>query len=119
VTFLAAGALPGAAERCEGAPFYLEFWGAVSVLNETEAWSGEHMLGKLLNAVFGCWHLRYSFPMTIRPGSGRRKASVTGTYVVCLECGKELPYDWNEMKIADAAEERTSLATSVAAKRVA
>ena len=119
MTFLAAGALPGAAERCEGAPFYLEFWGAVSVLNETEAWSGEHMLGKLLNAVFGCWHLRYSFPMTLRPGSGRRKASVTGTYVVCLECGKELPYDWNEMKIADAAEERTSLATSVAAKRVA
>jgi hypothetical protein len=57
--------------------------------------------------------------MTLRPGSGRRKASVTGTYVVCLECGKELPYDWNEMKIADAAEERTSLATSVAAKRVA
>ena len=119
MTFLAAGALPGVAERCEGAPFYLEFWGAVSVLNETEAWSGEHMLGKLLNAVFGCWHLRYSFPMTLRPGSGRRKASVTGTYVVCLECGKELPYDWNEMKIADAAEERTSLATSVAAKRVA
>ena len=34
------------------------------------------MLGKLLNAVFGCWHLRYSFPMTLRPGSGRRKASV-------------------------------------------
>jgi len=57
--------------------------------------------------------------MTIRPGSGRRKASVTGTYVVCLECGKELPYDWNAMKIANAAEERTSLVTSLATKRVA
>jgi hypothetical protein len=77
------------------------------------------MLAKLLNAVFGCWHLRYSFPMTLRPGSGRKKASVTGTYVVCLECGKELPYDWNAMKIVSAAEERTSLATSLAAKRVA
>jgi hypothetical protein len=21
------------------------------------------------------------------------------TYVVCLECGKELPYDWAKMKI--------------------
>jgi hypothetical protein len=57
--------------------------------------------------------------MTLRPGSGRRKASVTGTYVVCLECGKELPYDWNAMKIVSAAEERTSLATSLPAKRVA
>jgi hypothetical protein len=22
--------------------------------------------------------------------------------VVCLECGKEFPYDWQEMKIVDA-----------------
>jgi hypothetical protein len=61
------------------------------------------MLGKLLNAVFGCWHLRCSFPITLRPGSFRRKATaITGTYVVCLECGKELPYDWNAMKIVSA-----------------
>ena len=26
-------------------------------------------------------------------------ASVTGTYVVCLDCGREFPYDWSEMKI--------------------
>jgi hypothetical protein len=78
------------------------------------------MLEKLLNAVFGCWHLRYSFPITLRPGSFRRKATaITGTYVVCLECGKELLYDWNAMKIVSAAEERTSLVTSLATKRVA
>ena len=78
------------------------------------------MLEKLLNAVFGCWHLRCSFPITLRPGSFRRKATaITGTYVVCLECGKELPYDWNAMKIVSAAEERTSLVTSLATKRVA
>jgi len=23
----------------------------------------------------------------------------TGTYVVCLDCGKELSYDWTEMKV--------------------
>ena len=23
----------------------------------------------------------------------------TGTYVVCLDCGKEFPYDWNAMKV--------------------
>jgi hypothetical protein len=39
--------------------------------------------------------------------------------VVCLECGKELPYDWNVMKIVSAAEERTNLVTSLATKRVA
>ena len=61
------------------------------------------MLSKLMNAMFGCWHSRYSFPITIR--SGKRysaAASVTGTYVVCLDCGKELPYDWREMKIMDS-----------------
>ena len=26
-------------------------------------------------------------------------ASVTGTYVVCLDCGREFPYDWKEMKM--------------------
>jgi hypothetical protein len=26
-------------------------------------------------------------------------AAVTGTYVVCLDCGKEFPYDWAEMKM--------------------
>ncbi|HET9742748.1 MAG TPA: hypothetical protein VFQ00_08365 [Terriglobales bacterium] len=29
-------------------------------------------------------------------------ASVTGTYVVCLDCGKEFPYDWQEMKLVSA-----------------
>jgi len=26
-------------------------------------------------------------------------ASVTGTYIVCLDCGQEFPYDWNAMKL--------------------
>jgi len=39
--------------------------------------------------------------MTVR-GKQRRNtpaASMTGTYVVCLDCGREFPYDWNEMKM--------------------
>jgi hypothetical protein len=24
-------------------------------------------------------------------------------YVVCLDCGKELPYDWNEMKVISSS----------------
>jgi hypothetical protein len=62
------------------------------------------MLAKLVDAFFGCWHNHYSFPITLRPGSRNRSrsstaASLTGMYVVCLDCGKELPYDWQEMKV--------------------
>ena len=47
--------------------------------------------------VFGCSHKHCTFPITVR-GKLRRSeaASVTGTYVVCLECGKEFPYDWQQ-----------------------
>ena len=30
-------------------------------------------------------------------------AALTGTYVVCLDCGKEFAYDWREMKIVEEA----------------
>jgi hypothetical protein len=36
-------------------------------------------------------------------------ASLTGTYVVCLDCGKEFAYDWQEMRIV----EEPSTATAV------
>lgn len=58
------------------------------------------MISKLYNSIFGCHHNHYSFPITLRSKSIRVPASrVTGTYVVCLNCAKELPYDWNEMKL--------------------
>src|SRR5271157_3323398 len=56
-------------------------------------------LMSVFNMIFGCWHKRCSFPITVRGKLRRRAAaSVTGTYVVCLDCGQEFPYDWNEMK---------------------
>jgi hypothetical protein len=58
------------------------------------------MLAKIMDKVFGCRHSRYSFPMTIRAGSRRATAAArTGTYVVCLDCGREFGYDWQGMKI--------------------
>ena len=51
--------------------------------------------------VFGCWHKRCTFPITVR-GKLRHSvaaASATGTYVVCLDCGREFAYDWSQMKI--------------------
>lgn len=58
------------------------------------------MFTDLVDALFGCWHKNYSFPITTRRGHRRpAAASVTGTYVVCLDCGKEFPYSWQEMKV--------------------
>jgi hypothetical protein len=47
----------------------------------------------------GCRHRNYSFPLTPKSGVRPPAASATGCYVVCLDCGKELAYDWNEMKV--------------------
>lgn len=61
---------------------------------------GGVMFEKLYDALFGCRHDRYSFPVTIRRGARRPQAAVlTGTYVACLDCGREFPYDWKEMKV--------------------
>ena len=58
------------------------------------------MISKLLDTFFGCRHSRYSFPMTVRARARRQGAALlTGTYVTCLDCGKELAYDWKEMRI--------------------
>jgi len=61
------------------------------------------MIASLVDLFFGCWHKNYSFPITARAGQRRNAAAaVTGTYVVCLDCGKEFPYDWREMKVVSA-----------------
>jgi hypothetical protein len=65
------------------------------------------MLEKLFDALFGCRHSRYSFPVTIRGGKRRPPAAaLTGTYVACLECGKEFPYDWKEMRAITSPEQQ-------------
>jgi RNase P subunit RPR2 len=76
------------------------------------------MFSKLMDAMFGCRHARYSFPITVRAGSSRYpKARRTGTYVACLDCGKEFRYDWQEMKIvgSQSREVAHSLVTKEAA----
>lgn len=78
------------------------------------------MVARLLNMLFGCWHTRYSFPITVR-GSARHKgaAALTGTYVVCLDCGHEFPYDWKEMKVITSAPENGRTVASLATKEAA
>jgi hypothetical protein len=71
------------------------------------------MLGDVFDMLFGCWHKRYSFPITTKKGSAppNEAARVTGTYVVCLDCGKEFPYDWSRMKVVSAHSGDTRLAS--------
>jgi hypothetical protein len=78
------------------------------------------MIAKLLDVFFGCWHSHYSFPITVRSGSRRiPAASLTGTYVVCLDCGKELPYDWKEMKVVSSDSDHLQPVPSLATKEAA
>jgi hypothetical protein len=74
------------------------------------------MITKLIDLIFGCHHPRYSFPVTIRGSAHRPQAgALTGTYVACLDCGKEFPYDWQDMRvITSQAERQESLATKQA-----
>jgi hypothetical protein len=78
------------------------------------------MVAKLIDVVFGCWHSRYSFPVTIRGTARRPQAgTLTGTYVVCLDCGREFPYDWQEMKVITSSSERREYVASLATREAA
>jgi hypothetical protein len=57
------------------------------------------MLSKIVEALFGCSHANYSFPRTTKPIRNKNGLATARTYVVCLDCGKALPYDWREMKL--------------------
>lgn len=53
------------------------------------------MFQTVLNAVLVCHHRRTTFPVT----PGRTAAALRRTYIVCLDCGAELPYDWKHMRV--------------------
>jgi len=42
------------------------------------------MLRSLIEYLIGCTHRRTTLPITLR----------SKTYIVCLDCGKEIPYNW-------------------------
>jgi hypothetical protein len=78
------------------------------------------MVEKFIDALFGCWHSHYSFPITVRAGSRRSTAAaLTGTYVVCLDCGKEFAYDWQEMKVVTPGRDSSTGVRSLATKEAA
>jgi hypothetical protein len=77
-------------------------------------------MAKLIDVFFGCRHSKYSFPVTIRGKARRPQAgALTGTYVACLDCGREFPYDWQEMKVITSSSERREYVASLATKQAA
>jgi ribosomal protein S26 len=79
------------------------------------------MFAKLADVLFGCWHSRYSFPITVTRTSRNRvkAAQPTGTYVVCLDCAKELPYDWKQMRVVSENYGRASAVGALTTKEAA
>jgi hypothetical protein len=66
------------------------------------------MLHSMMNAIFRCGHQRTTFPITPRRGyAGSSPVTVprNGTYVVCLDCGKQFAYDWKSMRIGELVTE--------------
>lgn len=60
------------------------------------------MLQSMLHSLFGCSHQHTTFPQTpTRRHAGPPIAggARNGTYVVCLDCGKEFAYNWEEMRV--------------------
>ena len=55
------------------------------------------MIIRLLE-LFWCKHRNISFPQTPKRATNRA-AQLTGTYIVCLNCGKEFSYDWEKMEL--------------------
>lgn len=70
--------------------------------------------------VFSCRHKKCTPLITCRKGQPRSKvASITGTYFVCLGCGKEFAYDWENMRIIDPEPSRMKILTEKAAEMYA
>ena len=66
-------------------------------------------MSKLVDVLFDCCtHARYRFPISVRAGQRRPKAAgMTGMYVVCVDCGKEFAYSWDEMRVIFASPVRS------------
>jgi len=67
------------------------------------------MIQSFLNKMLGCSHHRTTFPQTpSRKNAATQAPGATrnGTYIVCLDCGKEFAYNWSEMRMGQAVTSR-------------
>lgn len=54
--------------------------------------------------LFGCSHKNTSFPITLRATA--TNACAGSPYVVCFDCGREFPYNWDEMRIVKRSSQK-------------
>ena len=60
------------------------------------------MIQSFLNKMLGCSHHNTTFPLTPARKNGAPQApgvARNGTYIVCLDCGREFDYNWSEMRM--------------------
>ena len=72
------------------------------------------MMASLISYLFGCSHDRTTFPMRARNSTDPNRQ---GTYIVCLDCGKEFDYNWKEMQAGAAVPKRPAVTLSTASTR--
>jgi hypothetical protein len=71
------------------------------------------MFNSFMNLFLGCSHRNTTFPLTPnRKSPGMPAQGRHGTYVVCLDCGRELGYDWNEMRVGKPVTARSAAPTT-------
>jgi hypothetical protein len=73
------------------------------------------MLQSLFDTLFGCSHQRTTFPLTpARKAAGHLPSAPQriGTYVTCLDCGREFAYDWKAMRIGQPVLNRVPAVTT-------
>ena len=78
------------------------------------------MFQSVLNTLFSCSHRRTTFPLTpTRKGAGFAAHGTlrNGTYIVCLDCGKEFAYNWEEMRVGVTLPNSTARLAPVAEGR--
>ena len=55
------------------------------------------MIDSVINLLFRCSHRRLTRPVAPITKAGQPQSQ---SYIVCLDCGKRFPYDWERMRIA-------------------
>jgi hypothetical protein len=60
-----------------------------------------HVLDSVINSLFSCGHKRITFPQTPTRETLTLTGQRYGTYVACLDCGREFQYDWSQMTIGE------------------
>ena len=59
------------------------------------------MIRPLFDFIFRCQHRKTTFPQKQAIKFG---ASESETYVVCLDCGMQFAYDWENMRLGKAVD---------------